>query len=77
VSGLRLAGVDVLTADPGVPLRQSGGVVLEVNSPPGYFWHYHKRDGACPVALHVLRALLQPDGGPRQDATVPLTTSMT
>ena len=39
--------------------RESGGVILEVNSPPGYFWHYHKRDGSCPVALHVLRALFE------------------
>jgi cyanophycin synthetase len=59
VSGLRLAGVDVLTADPSVSLRQSGGVILEVNTPPGYFWHYHKRDGVCPVAIHVLRALFE------------------
>ncbi len=57
LSGLRLAGVDIITADPQRSLRDSGGVLLEVNSPPGYFWHYHKRDGSCPVALHVLRTL--------------------
>jgi cyanophycin synthetase len=59
LSGLRLAGVDVITADPRRSLRDSGGVILEVNSPPGYFWHYHKRDGCCPVAVHVLRALFE------------------
>ncbi|MBV9126039.1 MAG: hypothetical protein JO112_22020 [Planctomycetes bacterium] len=59
LAGLRLAGVDVITRDPGKPLRESGGVILEVNSPPGYYWHYHKRDGVCPVAEHVLRALLK------------------
>ena len=58
VTGVRLAGVDVITIDPGRPLSQTGGVVLEVNSPPGYFWHYHKKDGAFPVAVHVLRHLL-------------------
>ena len=57
LSGLRLAGVDVICADPRRALREGGGVILEVNSPPGYFWHYHKRDGSFPVALHVLRAL--------------------
>jgi len=56
-SGLRLAGVDIICADPGRSLQESGGVILEVNSPPGYFWHYHKRNGSFPVALHVLRAL--------------------
>jgi len=58
IAGIRLAGVDVVTRDPGVPLRESGGVFLEVNSPPGYYWHYHKRDGAFPVAVHVLECLL-------------------
>jgi cyanophycin synthetase len=62
VSGLRLAGVDVLTRDATKPLAETGGVILEVNSPPGYYWHYHKRDGVCPVALHVLEALLLGDG---------------
>jgi cyanophycin synthetase len=57
LSGLRLAGVDIICAAPGRSLREGGGVILEVNSPPGYFWHYHKRDGSFPVALHVLCAL--------------------
>jgi cyanophycin synthetase len=57
VAGVRLAGVDVVTPDPGVPLKEAGGIILEVNSPPGYFWHYRKRDGAFPVAVHVLRCL--------------------
>jgi cyanophycin synthetase len=58
IAGVRLAGVDIVTPDPGVPLREAGGVILEVNSPPGYFWHYRKRDGAFPVAVHVLQCLL-------------------
>jgi cyanophycin synthetase len=72
LSGLRLAGVDIICADPAHSLRESGGVILEVNSPPGYFWHYHKRDGSFPVALHVLRALFElsdePSERKRQDA---------
>ena len=47
-----------ITADPGRPLGETGGVFLEVNSQPGYFWHYHKRDGEFPLALHVLQCLL-------------------
>jgi cyanophycin synthetase len=57
LSGLRLAGVDILCADPTRSLREGGGVILEVNSPPGFFWHYHKRDGSFPVALYILRTL--------------------
>jgi D-alanine-D-alanine ligase-like ATP-grasp enzyme len=56
--GVRLAGVDVMTSDPSVPLAQSRGVILEVNASPGHHWHYHKRDGVFPVAEHVLEALL-------------------
>jgi len=59
IAGVRLAGVDVLTTNPKVALEESGGVILEVNNPPGYYWHYHKRDGAFPVAEHVLRALMK------------------
>jgi D-alanine-D-alanine ligase-like ATP-grasp enzyme len=62
IAGVRLAGVDVITPDPAVSLHRSGGVILEVNSPPGYYWHYHKRDGTFPLAVHVLRSLLQTPG---------------
>jgi len=56
---VRLAGVDVITPNPTVPLRQAGGVILEVNAPPNFYYHYHKRDGAFPVAVHVLKRLLR------------------
>jgi cyanophycin synthetase len=55
---VRLAGIDVVTRDPGVPLEESGGAILEVNTTPGFYYHYHKRDGAFPVAVHVLEKLL-------------------
>ncbi len=58
VTGVRLAGVDVITPDPTAPLREAGGVILEVNSPPGYYWHYCKQGGSFPVAVHVLESLL-------------------
>ena len=56
--GVRLAGVDVVTRDPGVPLAQSGGVILEVNTTPGYHYHYHQRDGGVAVAIPILSSLL-------------------
>jgi cyanophycin synthetase len=56
---VRLAGVDVITRNPTVPLAQAGGVVLEVNAPPNFYYHYHQRGAACPVALHVLRRMLE------------------
>jgi cyanophycin synthetase len=56
--GACLAGVDILTSDPSVPLEEAGGVVLEVNTTPGYHHHYLKRDGTYPVAVRVLETLL-------------------
>ena len=55
---VRLAGVDIITSDPSVPLSESGGVMLEVNAPPNYYFHYQKSDGSFPVAVHVLKRLL-------------------
>ena len=55
---VRLGGVDVITTDPSVSLADSGGAILEVNAPPNFYYHYHKKDGVFPVALHVLRRLL-------------------
>ncbi len=55
--GARLAGVDVITTDPGVPLARSGGVVLEVNTTPGYYYHYHRRGPEAPVATMILERL--------------------
>ncbi|HEV3417807.1 MAG TPA: hypothetical protein VG056_13360, partial [Pirellulales bacterium] len=56
--GVRLAGIDVITTDPSVPLAESRGVVLEVNPSPGHHCHYHKRDGVFHVAAEVLETLL-------------------
>jgi cyanophycin synthetase len=56
--GLRLAGIDVITRDPSLPLAESGGVILEVNAPPNYYYHYHKSDGCFPLAVTVLERLL-------------------
>ncbi len=57
--GVRLAGIDVITRDPTVPLADSGGVVLEVNTTPGFHYHYHKNDGSYPVAVRVLDQLFR------------------
>lgn len=58
--GVRLAGVDVVTPDPGVPLSESGGVILEVNTPPGFQYHYQRQGGSCAIAAPILRSLLRP-----------------
>ena len=58
ICGVRLAGVDLILKDASVPLREGGGIILEVNSPPGYYWHYRKRDGCLPLGEIVLKQLI-------------------
>jgi cyanophycin synthetase len=60
---VRLAGIDLITRDPQVPLAESGGAIIEVNTTPNYYYHYNKSDGSFPVAVHVLEKLLR--GAPR------------
>jgi cyanophycin synthetase len=76
VVGARLAGVDVITTDPTRPLDECGGVILEVNTTPGFYCH-QLRQGGCPVAEQVLRTIFdlptinssQPDGSVATAAT--------
>lgn len=58
--GSRFAGVDVLTNDPAAPLRESGGVFLEINTTPGIHHHYTTPEDrrTHPVAVQVLEYLL-------------------
>jgi cyanophycin synthetase len=59
--GVRLAGVDLITADPSRSLHESGGVVIEVNGHPGLHHHYQvaNREQATRVAVPILRRLLE------------------
>jgi D-alanine-D-alanine ligase-like ATP-grasp enzyme len=58
VIGAKMAGVDIITCDPTVALSESGGAVIEVNTTPGYYYHYMKKDGPFPVAVSVLKEVL-------------------
>jgi cyanophycin synthetase len=58
VVGARFVGIDIITADHSRPLHDTRGVIVEVNGTPNLYYHYHKRDGAFPAALYVLRRLL-------------------
>ena len=55
--GARLAGVDVITPDPGAPLADVGGIIGEVNTTPGYYFHYMTNGAPAPVALLILERL--------------------
>lgn len=67
----RFAGIDIVTPDPTVPLAESGGVILEVNGTPNLYYHYNKRDGSFPAAVHLLRRVLGDGGGPSAAPAAP------
>lgn len=75
--GVRLAGVDIITPDPSRPLSETGGVVLEVNTAPGFYFHYRKSGEPFPVAQHVLASIFglsRPDNALPHPA-IPIETS--
>ena len=55
-TGLRLAGVDLITTDPTLPLERTGGAVIEVNGNPGLHHHYQVADPARRPACLYPRA---------------------
>jgi cyanophycin synthetase len=65
ITGVRLAGVDVITSDAGRPLSETGGAIIEVNAAPGLHHHYHVAapSETTDVAVPVLERLLNSCGG--------------
>jgi len=57
VLGVRLAGVDVVTPDPGLPLDEAGGAIIEVNTTPGLHYHYMVSGEPTQVARIILERL--------------------
>ena len=57
--GVRLAGVDLITSDPGKSLHEVGGAVLDINTGPGLQHHYYARSGAIPIAALILERCLR------------------
>ena len=60
IVGSDFLGVDVITLDPTVPLRESGGAINEVNTTPALHHHYDaSREPYPAAALLTLEALLK------------------
>jgi len=57
--GVKLAGIDIITRDPSRPLEEAGGVILEVNTTPGLYCHYHRAGEPKRVAIDILSYLLE------------------
>jgi len=62
VTESEIAGVDIITSDLSVSLKESGGILLEINPGPSIRKHYitAKDSGPDSVAVKILAYLLQP-----------------
>lgn len=56
--GVRLLGIDIITNDLTVDLKESGGRVIEINTPPGHYYHHMKKGKGYPVALRLLQQII-------------------
>ncbi len=55
---VRLAGVDIITPNPGIGLAEARGAVVDVNTTPGFYYHYLKKGGEFSAAVVVLQTAL-------------------
>ena len=72
VVGLDIAGIDLVCPDISVPVRETGGGIVEVNAAPGFRMHTHPTEGEAQyVAKPVIDAL--PAGRPSRIPIVAVT----
>jgi cyanophycin synthetase len=57
-TGVRLVGIDVIAPTLADDLATSGGRVIELNTPPGHFYHDLRHGQGFPVAVRLLEKLL-------------------
>jgi len=66
IIGLDICGIDVMTSDISVPLKETGGAVLEVNAGPGFRMHLAPTSGLPRnVAFPVIDMLFPPGASSR------------
>jgi cyanophycin synthetase len=69
VVGLDIAGIDLICPDVGVPVRETGGGIVEVNAAPGFRMHTHPTEGESQYVAKPVIDMLFPPGA---DARIPI-----
>ena len=69
VVGLDVAGIDFICPDITVPVRETGGAIVEVNAAPGFRMHTHPTEGEPQYVAKPVIDLLFPQGS---DARIPI-----
>ena len=75
VVGLDVAGIDFIAPDITVPVRETGGAIVEVNAAPGFRMHTHPTEGEPQYVARPVIDLLFPQGSPSRIPIVAVTGS--
>jgi cyanophycin synthetase len=62
VVGLDIAGIDFICPDISVPVRETGGGIVEVNAAPGFRMHTHPTEGEAQYVAKPVIDMLFPPG---------------
>jgi cyanophycin synthetase len=71
--GLDIAGIDVVTTDIAKPLRETDGVVVEVNAAPGLRMHICPSEGIARNVAEPILTMLFPPGSPSRIPLLAIT----
>ncbi|TMB56213.1 MAG: cyanophycin synthetase, partial [Chloroflexi bacterium] len=75
VVGLDLAGIDFICPDISLPVRQTGGGIVEVNAAPGFRMHTHPTEGEAQYVAKPVIDMLFPPGSPSRIPILAVTGS--
>jgi cyanophycin synthetase len=75
VVGLDIAGIDFICPDISVPVRETGGGIVEVNAAPGFRMHTHPTEGEAQYVAKPVIDMLFPPGTPSRIPIVSVTGS--
>jgi cyanophycin synthetase len=75
VVGLDIAGIDLICPDVGLPVRETGGGIVEVNAAPGFRMHTNPTEGEPQYVAKPVIDSLFPPGAPSRIPIVAVTGS--
>jgi cyanophycin synthetase len=75
VVGLDVAGIDFLAPDITLPVRETGGAIVEVNAAPGFRMHTHPTEGEPQYVAKPVIDSLFPQGTPSRIPILAVTGS--
>jgi cyanophycin synthetase len=75
VVGLDIAGIDLICPDVSLPVRETGGGIVEVNAAPGFRMHTHPTEGEAQYVAKPVIDMLFPPSAPSRIPIVAVTGS--